>query len=152
MTPEQRLARLGLVLPEVVTPLAAYVPAVRTGNYVYTSGQLPIVDGKLIVTGKLGAEVSDEQGIDLARICALNAMAAIISVAGDLSHIVRIVKVLAFVASTPEYTNQPVVVDGASTLFGEVLGEAGRHARSAVGVAVLPRNAPVELEVVAEVR
>ncbi|GAA0968839.1 RidA family protein [Acrocarpospora macrocephala] len=152
MTPEERLARLGLVLPEVVTPLAAYVPAVRTGNYVYTSGQLPIVDGKLIATGKLGAEVSDEQGIDLARICALNAMAAIISVAGDLSHIVRIVKVLAFVASTPEYTNQPVVVDGASTLFGEVLGEAGRHARSAVGVAVLPRNAPVELEVVAEVR
>ncbi|GAA1021502.1 putative endoribonuclease [Acrocarpospora pleiomorpha] len=152
MTPEQRLARLGLVLPEVATPLAAYVPAVRTGNYVYTSGQLPIVDGKLIATGKLGAEISDEQGSDLARICALNAMAAIISVAGELSAIVRIVKVLAFVASTPEYTNQPAVVDGASTLFGEVLGEAGRHARSAVGVPVLPRNAPVELEVIAEVR
>ncbi|GAA0375126.1 LysR family transcriptional regulator [Acrocarpospora corrugata] len=152
MTPEQRLAELGLTLPAVVAPLAAYVPAVRTGDYVFTSGQLPMVNGQLPATGKVGGEVSTEQAVELARICALNALAAIASVVDDLSAVVRIVKVVAFVASTPDFTDQPVVVDGASNLLGEVLGEAGRHARSAVGVAVLPRNAPVEVEVIVQVR
>ncbi|GIH70273.1 RidA family protein [Sphaerimonospora thailandensis] len=151
-TPEERLAELGLTLPEVATPLAAYVPALRTGDYVYTSGQLPVVDGKLAVTGKVGAEVSAEDAKELARICALNALAAVKSVVGDLSKVVRIVKVVGFVASAPDFTGQPVVVNGASELLGEVLGDAGRHARSAVGVAVLPLDAPVELDLVAEVR
>ncbi|MEW9527605.1 RidA family protein [Microbispora sp. NPDC049125] len=151
-TPEQRLADLGLALPEVVPPLAAYVPAVRTGGYVYTSGQLPLVDGKLAVTGKVGAEVSPEEAKEQARVCAVNALAAIGSVVGDLSAVVRIVKVVGFVASAPGFTGQPQVVNGASELLGEVFGEAGRHARSAVGVAVLPLDAPVEVEIVAEVR
>ncbi|MEU0520894.1 RidA family protein [Streptosporangium sp. NPDC006007] len=152
MTPEERLTELGLKLPEVVPPLAAYVPAVRTGNYVYTSGQLPMVDGKLPATGKVGAEVSPEEARELARICALNALAAVKSVIGDLSGIVRIVKVLAFVASDPGFGGQPQVVNGASELLAEVLGDAGKHARSAVGVAVLPANAPIEIELIAEVR
>lgn len=152
VNPEQRLSELGLTLPEVVPPLAAYVPAVRTGDYVYTSGQLPVVDGKLAVTGKVGAEVSAEEAKELARTCALNALAAIKSVVGDLSKVVRIVKVVGFVASAPGFTGQPVVVNGASELLGEVFGDAGKHARSAVGVAVLPLDAPVEVEVVAEVR
>ncbi|MFC0862154.1 RidA family protein [Sphaerimonospora cavernae] len=151
-TPEERLAELGLTLPEVATPLAAYVPALRTGDYVYTSGQLPVVDGKLAVTGKVGAEVSAEDAKELARICALNALAAVKSVVGDLSKVVRIVKVVGFVASAPDFTGQPVVVNGASELLGEVLGDAGRHARSAVGVASLPLDASVEVEVIAEVR
>lgn len=151
-TPEERLADLGLALPEVVPPLAAYVPAVRTGDYVYTSGQLPLVGGELGVTGKVGAEVSPEQAKEQARICAVNALAAIRSVVGDLSNVVRIVKVVGFVASAPGFTGQPQVVNGASELLGEVFGEAGRHARSAVGVAVLPLDAAVEVEVVAEVR
>lgn len=152
MTPEERLTELGLKLPEVVPPLAAYVPAVRTGDYVYTSGQLPMVDGKLPATGKVGAEVSPEEARELARICALNALAAVKSVIGDLSGIVRIVKVLAFVASDPAFGGQPQVVNGASELLAEVLGDAGKHARSAVGVAVLPANAPIEIELIAEVR
>jgi enamine deaminase RidA (YjgF/YER057c/UK114 family) len=151
-TPEERLAELGLTLPEVTKPLAAYVPAVRTGNHVYTAGQLPMVDGKLGVTGKVGAEVDADQAKELARVCALNALAAVASAAGGLSQIVRIVKVVGFVASTPGFTGQPQVVNGASELFGEVFGDAGRHARSAVGVAVLPLDAPVEVEVIAEVR
>ncbi|MEU6722958.1 RidA family protein [Nonomuraea wenchangensis] len=151
MTPEEKLTELGLTLPEVVKPVAAYVPAVRTGNLVYTSGQVPIVDGKPAGTGKLGAEVSLEQGYEMARICALNALAALKAEVGDLSKIVRIVKVVVFVASDPSFTDQPKVGNGASDLLGEVLGEAGKHARSAVGVAALPLNVPVEVELIAEV-
>ncbi|MEU0484385.1 RidA family protein [Streptosporangium amethystogenes] len=152
MTAEERLAELGLTLPEVVPPLAAYVPAVRSGDHVYTSGQLPVVDGKLKASGKVGAEVGVEDAYELARICALNALAAVASAAGGLSNIVRIVKVVGFVASAPGFTGQPQVVNGASELLTAVLGDAGRHARSAVGVAVLPLDAPVEVEVIAEVR
>ncbi|ADG86932.1 RidA family protein [Thermobispora bispora] len=150
--PEQRLAELGLALPEVAAPLAAYVPAVRSDAYVYTSGQLPLVEGKLPVTGKVGAEVPVEEAQRLARICALNALAAVKSVVGDLSSVVRIVKVVGFVASAPGFTGQPQVVNGASELLVDVFGEAGKHARSAVGVAVLPLDAPVEVELIAEVR
>ncbi len=152
MTAEERLAELGLTLPEVVPPLAAYVPAVRSGDHVHTSGQLPIVDGKLVATGKVGAEVDVQDAYELARVCALNALAAVASEAGGLSNIVRIVKVVGFVASAPGFTGQPQVVNGASDLLAAVLGDAGRHARSAVGVAVLPLDAPVEVEVIAEVR
>ena len=150
--PGERLAALGLTLPEVPAPVAAYVPAVRTGDHVYTSGQLPFVDGKLPRTGKVGAEVGVDEARELARLCALNALAAVASVAGDLSNIVRVVKVVGYVASAPGFTGQPQVVNGASELLGDVLGEAGRHARSAVGVAVLPLDAPVEVELIAEVR
>jgi enamine deaminase RidA (YjgF/YER057c/UK114 family) len=145
-----KLAELGLRLPEVVPPLAAYVPAVQSGNYVYVSGQLPLVEGKLAYVGKVGAEVTVEQGAELARTCALNALAAIESLVG-LGRVVKIVKVTGFVASAPGFTGQPAVVNGASQLFGDVLGEIGRHARSAVGVAELPLGAPVEVEVIAEV-
>ncbi len=148
-----RLAELGLTLPEVVPPLAAYRPAVRSGSYVFTAGQLPLVDGKLPATGKVGAEVTAEQAYDLARTCALNALAAVGSVVdGDLDRIARVVKVVGFVASAPDFTGQPGVVNGASELLGEVLGEAGVHARSAVGVAVLPLDAPVEVEIQVELR
>jgi enamine deaminase RidA (YjgF/YER057c/UK114 family) len=145
-----KLAELGLTLPAVATPLAAYVPAVQSGNHVYVSGQLPLVDGKLPYAGKVGAEVTVEQGAELARTCALNALAAIESLVG-LGRVVKIVKVTGFVASAPGFTGQPAVVNGASQLFGDVLGEIGRHARSAVGVAELPLGAPVEVEVIAEV-
>jgi enamine deaminase RidA (YjgF/YER057c/UK114 family) len=145
-----RLAELGLTLPTVVPPLAAYVPAVQSGLHVYVSGQLPMVDGKLPYTGKVGAEVTPEQGTELARICALNALAAIDSLVG-LGRIGKIVKLTGFVASAPGFTGQPGVVNGASELFGDVLGELGRHARSAVGVAELPLGAPVEVEVIAEI-
>ncbi|KAK1180334.1 RidA family protein [Streptomyces sp. NBS 14/10] len=148
---EDKLAELGLTLPEVVAPLAAYVPSVRSGSYVYTSGQLPMVDGKLGVTGKVGAEVTPEEAKELARICALNALAAVKSAVGDLDKVVRVVKVVGFVASAPDFTGQPGVVNGASELLGEALGEAGVHARSAVGVAVLPLDAPVEVEIQVEV-
>lgn len=151
MTPEEKLVELGLRLPEVVPPLAAYTPAVRTGNLVYTSGQVPIVDGKLKAAGKVGAEISLEEGAELAGICALNALAAIKSQIGDLSKITRIVKVVVFVASTPDFTAQPAVGNGASELLRDVLGDLGVHARSAVGVTSLPLNAPVEVEVIAEV-
>jgi enamine deaminase RidA (YjgF/YER057c/UK114 family) len=150
-TPEQRLAARGLVLPPVAAPLAAYVPAVRTGPYVYTAGQLPMAGGKLLATGKVGAEVSPEDAAGLAATCALNALAAVASVAGGLGSIRRIVKVTGFVASSPGFTGQPLVLNGASELLLDVLGEAGRHARSAVGVAELPLNAPVEVELIAEV-
>jgi enamine deaminase RidA (YjgF/YER057c/UK114 family) len=148
---EDRLAELGLELPEVVAPLASYLPAVLNGSYVYTSGQLPITKGELAETGKVGAEVTPERAAELAEICALNAIAAIKSVVGDLSRVKRIVKVVGFVASSPDFYGQPAVVNGASELLGAVFGDAGKHARSAVGVAVLPRNAPVEIEVIAEV-
>jgi enamine deaminase RidA (YjgF/YER057c/UK114 family) len=149
-SPEDRLAALGLTLPAVATPLAAYVPAVKSGGFVYTSGQLPFVDGKLRATGKVGADVSAEDAAALARICALNALAAAASVAGGLSGIRRIVKVTGFVASAPDFTAQAQVINGASELLIEVFGEAGRHARSAVGMAVLPRDTPVEVELIAE--
>ena len=145
-----KLAELGLTLPQVAAPLASYVPAVQSGNYVYVSGQLPFVDGKLPLAGKVGAEVTAEQANELARVCALNALAAIESLVG-LGRLVKIVKVTGFVASAPGFTGQPAVINGASNLFGDVLGEIGRHARSAVGVAELPLGAPVEVEVIAEV-
>ncbi|MGR3936209.1 MULTISPECIES: RidA family protein [Streptomyces] len=148
---EEKLAGLGLTLPEVAAPLASYVPAVRTGPYVYTAGQLPLVDGKLGVTGKVGAEVTPEEAKELARTCALNALAAVKSVVGDLDKVVRVVKVVGFVASAQDFTGQPGVVNGASELLGEALGDAGVHARSAVGVAVLPLDAPVEVEIQVEV-
>lgn len=149
--PEDRLAELGLSLPPVVPPVAAYVPAVRNGSLVWTSGQLPMVDGKMPATGKVGAEVGAEQAKELARTCALNALAAIKAEVGDLSAVRRVVKVVGFVASTPDFTGQPGVVNGASELLGEVFGDAGRHARSAVGVVALPLDAPVEVELVVEV-
>lgn len=151
MTPEQKIAELGLELPEVVKPLAAYVPTVRTGNLVYTSGQVPVVKGEVQFTGKVGAEVSVEDGQAAARTCALNALAALKAEVGDLSKIKRIVKAVVFVASAPDFTGQPQVANGASELLGEIFGEAGKHARSAVGVAALPLNVPVEVELIAEV-
>jgi enamine deaminase RidA (YjgF/YER057c/UK114 family) len=150
--PAERLAALGLTLPAVAAPVAAYVPAVRTGGFVYTSGQLPTVDGKLLAVGKVGAEVSASDAAGLARTCALNALAAAASAAGGLAAIGRIVKVTGFVASAAGFTGQPQVVNGASELLLEVFGEDGRHARSAVGVAELPLNAPVEVELIAELR
>jgi enamine deaminase RidA (YjgF/YER057c/UK114 family) len=149
--PSQRLAELGLVLPPVVTPLAAYVPAVRFGDLVFTAGQLPMVNGTLETVGKVGAEISPEEATACARIAALNALAAVVSVTDDLDAIVRIVKLTVFVASAPDFGGQPEVGNGASTLLGEIFGDAGRHARSAVGVAVLPFNAPVEVEMVVAV-
>lgn len=146
-----RLAELGLELPAVVPPVAAYVPAVRSGDLVFTSGQLPMVDGELPAVGKVGALVTAERAKELARTCALNGLAAIDALVG-LEAVVRVVKVVGFVASTPEFTGQPGVVNGASELLGEVFGEAGSHARSAVGVAALPLDAPVEVELVVEVR
>jgi len=149
-SPEDRLAELGLAVPEVAKPVAAYVPAVRSGSQVFTSGQLPMRSGELIATGKVGAGVTEEEAYACAQQCALNAIAAIKAEVGDLSSIVRIVKVVVFVASSPEFTGQPRVANGASELFGEVFGEAGVHARSAVGVAALPLDAPVEVEVLVE--
>jgi len=146
-----RLAELGLDVPEVVAPVAAYVPAVLDGDHVWTSGQLPMVDGKLPVTGKVGEGdglVPPAEAARLARSCALNALAAVQSVIGDLDRVTRVVKVVGYVASDPAFTGQPAVVNGASELLGEVFGERGAHARSAVGVAALPLDAPVEVEIV----
>jgi enamine deaminase RidA (YjgF/YER057c/UK114 family) len=151
VTPEERLAELGLAVPEVPKPVASYVPAVRSGQHVYTAGQLPLRDGELITTGKVGGEVTEEQALECARQCGLNALAAVRAEIGELSAIKRVVKVVVFVASTPDFTGQPAVANGASDLFGEVFGEAGRHVRSAVGVSVLPLDAPVEVELVVEV-
>ncbi|UKY51719.1 RidA family protein [Streptomyces inhibens] len=148
---EDKIASLGLKLPHVVPPLATYQPAVRSGSYVFTSGQLPMVDGALPATGKVGAEVSAEQAKELAATCALNALAAVKSVIGDLDKIQRVVKVVGFVASAPDFTGQPAVLNGASELLGEILGDKGVHARSAVGVAVLPLDAPVEVEIQVEI-
>ena len=150
-SPEGRLAALGLTLPTVTPPLAAYVPAVRSGNFVYTAGQIPVVDGQLLATGKVGADVGAQEAAAMARTCTLNALAAAVSVTGRLSAIKRIVKVTGFVASAPDFTGQSQVINGASELLLEVFGEAGRHARSAVGMAALPLNAPVEVELIAEV-
>ena len=150
-TPEERIAELGLTLPEVVPPLAAYVPAARSGNLVFTAGQLPARDGAMLATGKLGDAVSAEQGYECARQCAINALAAIKAEIGELSAIKRVVKAVVFVASTPDFTGQPQVANGASEFLGEVFGDAGKHARSAVGVAVLPLDVPVEVELVVEV-
>lgn len=149
-----RLTELGLSLPPVAAPVAAYVPAVRTGDLVHTSGQLPFVDGALPVTGKVGAgegDVAPDVAADLARTAVLNALAAVADLVGDLDRIVRVVKVVGFVASRPDFTAQPAVINGASTFLGELLGDAGVHARSAVGVAVLPLDSPVEVEIVVEV-
>ena len=151
MSVEQRLAELGVTVPDVVPPVAAYVPAVRTGNLVYTSGQLPARDGEMIAVGKLGAAVSEETGYECARQCALNALAAIKAEVGSLDAVKRIVKAVVFVASTPEFTAQPKVANGASEFLGEVFGDAGKHARSAVGVPVLPLDVPVEVELIVEV-
>ena len=151
--PAERLAALGLTLPPVVAPLAAYVPAVVVGGgFVYTSGQLPMVDGKLSAVGKVGGEVSAQEAADLARTCALNAIAAAAAAAGGLDAISRVVKVTGFVASAPGFSGQPQVVNGASELLIEMFGEDGRHARSAIGVAELPLNAPVEVELIAQIR
>jgi enamine deaminase RidA (YjgF/YER057c/UK114 family) len=152
MSAADRLAALGLTLPPVAAPVAAYQPAVRTGPYVYVSGQVPVTDGKLAGAGKVGAEVTAEDAAAMARTCALNAIAAAAEAAGGLDRIRRIVKVVGFVASAPGFGGQPQVINGASELFIEVFGEDGRHARSAIGVAELPLNAPVEVEMIAEVR
>lgn len=150
MSAKERLAEQGITLPQVVAPVAAYVPAVRTGNLVYTAGQLPFVDGKLPVTGKVGADVAPDAGKALARVCALNALAAIDSLV-DLNTVTRVVKVVGFVASAPGFHGQPGVINGASELLAEVFGDNGKHARSAVGVAELPLGAPVEVELIVEV-
>ena len=148
---EDRLAELGLEVPEVAKPVAAYVPAVSSGDLVFTSGQLPMRNGELMVTGKVGGEVSPEEAVACAQQCALNAIAAVKSMIGDLDRVAQVVKVVAFVASTPDFTGQPGIANGASELFGKVFGDAGVHARSAVGVPVLPLDAPVEVEIVVRV-
>ncbi|AEB47686.1 MULTISPECIES: RidA family protein [Micromonospora] len=148
--PHAKLAELGLAVPEVVPPVASYLPAVQSGQHVYVSGQLPISAGKLLATGKVGAGVSADQAKQLAQQCALNALGAIDALVG-LENVVKVVKLTGFVASASGFTGQPAVINGASDLFGAVFGEAGRHARSAVGVAELPLDAPVEVEVIVEV-
>ncbi|WGL52787.1 RidA family protein [Nocardioides sp. BP30] len=150
-TPEEALAELGLTVPPVASPVAVYVPAVRTGDYVFTSGQLPMRDGSLMATGKVGGEVTPEEAYACARQCALNAIAAVKAEIGDLTKVKRVVKVVAFVASTPDFTGQPGVANGASELLGKAFGDAGVHARSAVAAPVLPLDAPVEVEILVEV-
>lgn len=150
MSIKARLGELGVILPKVAAPLASYVPAVRTGNLVYTSGQLPMVSGELARSGKVGAAVNPEDGKALARICALNALAAVDALVG-IDAVTRVVKVVGFVASAPGFNGQPGVVNGASELLGEVFGDKGAHARSAVGVSDLPLDAPVEVELIVEV-
>jgi enamine deaminase RidA (YjgF/YER057c/UK114 family) len=147
---DARLKELGIVIPEVATPVASYVPAQVTGNLLYTAGQLPFFDGALIATGKVGGEVSPTDAIELARVCTLNALAAAQSVLGSLDRVKQVVKVNGFVASTPDFIGQPSVLNGASELLGEIFGDIGKHARAAVGVAVLPLDAPVEVELILE--
>lgn len=147
---DARLAELGITLPAVATPVAAYVPAMTSGNLLFTAGQLPFVDGALLATGKVGAEVSASSAAQLARVCALNALAAAHSVLGSLDRVTRIIKVNGFVASTPDFIGQPQVLNGASEVLAEIFGDKGLHARAAVGVAVLPLDAPVEVEVILE--
>lgn len=149
-TPSERMARAGIVLPAVVRPVGSYVPAVRTGNLVYTSGQLPMVQGEMAATGKVGAQVSPEDAKAMARACALNALAAVAGIVG-LDSVLRVVKVVGFVASSPDFTGQPGVVNGASDVLAEIFGGNGVHARSAVGVVALPLDAPVEIELIVEV-
>lgn len=150
MTTTDRLSELGITLPAVAAPVAAYVPAVRTGHQVWTSGQLPFVDGQLAATGKVGAEVSAEDAEQYARAAALNALAAVDALVG-IDNVTRVLKVVGYVASAEGFTGQPAVINGASNLMGEVFGEAGEHARAAVGVAELPMGAPVEVEIIVEV-
>ena len=147
---EQRLSELGLTLPEVATPAGSYLPAMISGNLVFTAGQIPVIEGKLIATGKLGAEITVEYGAEIAQRCALNALAAVKSVIGDLDRVKQVVKIVGFVASVPEFTAQPSVINGASEFLQQVFGDAGKHARSAVGVSVLPLDAPVEIELIVE--
>jgi enamine deaminase RidA (YjgF/YER057c/UK114 family) len=147
---EARIADLGYELPGIAKPVASYVPAVTSGNLVFTSGQLPFIDGELPETGKVGATVSAASANDLARTCTLNALAAVKGAIGSLDRITRVVKVVGFVASAPSFTGQPGVINGASDLLGEIFGEAGIHARSAVGIAVLPLDSPVEVEYIFE--
>jgi enamine deaminase RidA (YjgF/YER057c/UK114 family) len=149
-SPEDRLAELGLAVPDVAKPVAVYIPAVRSGNLVFTSGQLPMRSGELMQTGKVGGDVSPDEAVECAQQCALNAIAAVKAELGDLGLVKRVVKVVVFVASTPDFTGQPQVANGASELFGSAFGDAGVHARSAVGVPVLPLDAPVEVELVVE--
>jgi enamine deaminase RidA (YjgF/YER057c/UK114 family) len=149
-TLDDRLAELGITIPSVAAPAGAYVPAMITGNLVFTAGQLPFVSGELPATGKVGATVTPEQAKELAGNCVLNGLAAAASVLGSLDRITRVVKVVGFVASDPSFTGQPGVINGASELLGEIFGDAGAHARSAVGVAVLPLDSPVEVEFVFE--
>lgn len=151
-TAADRLAALGLARPAVAAPVGSYVPAVRDGDLVLTSGQLPFVDGALPATGKVGAEVDPQRAVELARVAAVNAVAAVHEVVGDLERVVQVVKVVGFVASAPDFTGQPGVINGASDVLAEIFGDAGRHARSAVGVAVLPLDAPVEVEITVRVR
>ena len=150
MSVESKIAALGLSLPPVATPAGAYVPAIVSGNLVFTAGQIPLVDGQLMATGKVGEEISPEFAKEIAQRCALNALAAVKSVIGDLDRVKRVVKVVGFVASTPDFTGQPGVLNGASEFLGAVFGESGKHARSAVGVAALPLDAPVEVELIVE--
>jgi enamine deaminase RidA (YjgF/YER057c/UK114 family) len=149
-TASERLAKLGLTLPPVAAPVAAYIPAVRAGDYIYTSGQLPFVDGKLQGTGKVGDSVTAEEAAGYARIAVLNALSAAAAIAGGVDAITRVIKVTVFVASAPDFTGQAQVANGASEFLIEVLGDAGRHARSAVGMAVLPLDTPVEVEIIVE--
>jgi enamine deaminase RidA (YjgF/YER057c/UK114 family) len=150
-TPEQRLEQLGVSLPTPAAPVAAYLPCVRTGNLVYVSGQVPVVDGKPTQVGRLGETVGLEDGVAAARTCAVNVIAALKAELGELARVRRVVKLTGFVASTPEFTDHPKVINGASELFGEVFGDAGRHARAAVGMAALPLGVPVEVEAIVEV-
>jgi len=150
MSANQRISELGIVLPQVATPAGAYVPAVVSGNLVFTAGQIPLVDGKLAATGKVGKDLTAEQAREIARICALNAVAAVKSVIGDLDRVKKVVKVVGFVSSDPSFSQQPAVVNGASEVLEQIFGEKGIHARSAVGVAVLPLDAPVEVELIVE--
>jgi len=147
---ENRLAELGHTLPQVATPAGSYLPAMISGNLVFTAGQIPMIDGKLMASGKLGADIDAERGAQIAERCALNALAAIKSVLGDLDRVKQVVKVVGFVASVPEFTAQPSVINGASEFLQQVFGDAGKHARSAVGVPVLPLDAPVEVELIVE--
>tara|TARA_B110000483_G_scaffold143074_1_gene170940 strand:- start:14 stop:475 length:462 start_codon:yes stop_codon:yes gene_type:complete len=147
---EQRLSELGLTLPEVATPAGSYLPAMISGNLVFTAGQIPVIEGKLMATGKLGAEITVEYGAEIAQRCALNALAAVKSVIGDLDRVQQVVKIVGFVSSVPEFTSQPAVINGASEFLQQVFGDAGKHARSAVGVSVLPLDAPVEIELIVE--
>lgn len=147
---DARLAELGISIPQLAKPVAAYVPATTSGNLVFTAGQLPFVDGALPATGKVGADVSADDAAGYARICVLNALAAAESVIGSLDRVTRVVKVTGFVASAPDFSGQPGVLNGASTVLGEIFGDIGQHARSAVGVAVLPLDAPVEVELILE--
>ena len=149
---EEKIVELGYTLPVVAKPLAAYVPAVKVGDYIFTSGQVPLVDGKIVYTGKVGGEVSEEDGIKAAKICALNCLAAVKSMLNSLDEVEKVVKVTVFVNSANDFVNQPEVANGASELIGKIFGEAGKHARSAVGVNVLPRNASVEIEMIVKVK